>query len=155
MARRPNAYSQLIQEGTPAAESGNTVKPQSGKTVKITIYPSQEQLDKLIRALDDDSYDKRQDATRALERLGERAGPALHKALGQPMSVEARSRAEAILARLGPGGAGVLGSVRAVEILERLRSREATAFIQDLAKGDQSSPIPQAAQAALHRLKPR
>jgi len=61
MARRPNAYSQLIQEGrstpqqedTPTAGSGNTVKPQSGntakngKTVKITIYPNQEQLDKL------------------------------------------------------------------------------------------------------------
>jgi hypothetical protein len=61
MARRPNAYSQLIQEGqstaqqeaTPNADSGNTVKPQRGntvkssKTVKITIYPSQEQLDKL------------------------------------------------------------------------------------------------------------
>jgi hypothetical protein len=61
MARRPNAYAQLIQEGhltpqqedTPPADSGNTVKPQSGetvkssKTVKITIYPSQEQLDKL------------------------------------------------------------------------------------------------------------
>ena len=61
MARRPNAYSQLIQEGqsttqqedtTPAVNSntvklqkGNTVK--SSKTVKITIYPSQEQLDKL------------------------------------------------------------------------------------------------------------
>ena len=61
MPRRPNAYAQLIQEGrstpqqadTPAVESGNTVKPQSGKTVKdgktvkITIYPSHEQLDKL------------------------------------------------------------------------------------------------------------
>jgi hypothetical protein len=61
MARRPNAYSQLIQEGgstpqqedTPTAESSNTVKLQSSKTVKgskmvkITIYPSQEQLDKL------------------------------------------------------------------------------------------------------------
>ena len=61
MARRPNAYAQLIQEGrsTPqqaeaqAGESSNTVKQQSGKTakggktVKITIYPSQEQLDKL------------------------------------------------------------------------------------------------------------
>ena len=61
MARRPNAYAQLIQEGrstphqadTPAVESGNTVKPQSGKaatggkTVKITIYPSHEQLEKL------------------------------------------------------------------------------------------------------------
>jgi hypothetical protein len=55
MARRPNAYAQLMQEGrstppqepTPTVESGNTVKPQSGKTVKITIYPSQEQLDKL------------------------------------------------------------------------------------------------------------
>jgi hypothetical protein len=61
MARRPNAYAQLIQEGrstpqqddTPPVESGNTVKQQrgntakSGKTVKITIYPSHEQLDKL------------------------------------------------------------------------------------------------------------
>jgi hypothetical protein len=61
MARRPNAYSQLIQEGqsltqqddTPPAVSSNTVKLQSrnnvksSKTVKITIYPSQEQLDKL------------------------------------------------------------------------------------------------------------
>ena len=61
MARRPNAYSQLIQEGrptpqqedTPTVKNSNTVKPQrgntvkSGKTVKITIYPSQEQLDKL------------------------------------------------------------------------------------------------------------
>ena len=61
MARRPNAYSQLIQEGgsttqqedTRTTESGNTVKPQRGntvkssKTVKITIYPNQEQLDKL------------------------------------------------------------------------------------------------------------
>jgi len=61
MARRPNAYSQLIQEAqsttqqddTPPTVSSNTVKPQnsnevkSGKTVKITIYPSQQQLDKL------------------------------------------------------------------------------------------------------------
>ena len=61
MARRPNAYSQLIQEGrptpqqedTPTGENSNTVKKQnsntvkSSKTVKITIYPNQEQLDKL------------------------------------------------------------------------------------------------------------
>jgi len=68
MARRPNAYSQLIQEGkkktaqdetttTPASEttatlqSGRTVKNRitvkNSKTVKITIYPNQEQLDKL------------------------------------------------------------------------------------------------------------
>jgi hypothetical protein len=61
MARRPNAYAQLIQEGdrvpqieaSSTLESDNTAKPQSGKTVKssktvkITIYPSQEQLDKL------------------------------------------------------------------------------------------------------------
>ena len=60
MPRRPNAYSQLIQEtrsvpqqeDTPTPDS-NTVKQQRGntvknsKTVKITIYPSQEQLDKL------------------------------------------------------------------------------------------------------------
>jgi hypothetical protein len=66
MARRPNAYSQLIQEGgsppqqeeTPLAENSNTVKPQSGnavkssKTVKITIYPSQAQLEKLYDFMD-------------------------------------------------------------------------------------------------------
>jgi WD40 repeat protein/SAM-dependent methyltransferase len=114
----------------------------------------QEQVSKLIRALDDDRYDSRQDATHALERIGERAGPALHKALGQPMSVEARSRAEAILARLGPGGGSALGATRAVEVLERLRAPEASALIRELAKGDLSSPVAQAAQAALHRLKP-
>jgi len=71
MARRPNAYSQLIQEGGQSTspeetaerpnldrdavipQNRNTVKKQSGKpvkarnTVKITIYPSQEQLTKL------------------------------------------------------------------------------------------------------------
>jgi len=61
MARRPNAYSQLIQEGqstthpedTTAAVDISTVKQQnsntakSSKTVKITIYPSQAQLDKI------------------------------------------------------------------------------------------------------------
>jgi hypothetical protein len=61
MSRRPNAYSQLIKEGQSTtqqedpqtASNGNTVKPQRGdaakssKTVKITIYPSKEQLDKL------------------------------------------------------------------------------------------------------------
>jgi hypothetical protein len=61
MARRPNAYSQLIQEGqsttqqddAQATDNGNVVKQQSGntvkssKTVKITIYPSREQLDKI------------------------------------------------------------------------------------------------------------
>ena len=67
MARRPNAYAQLMQEGKKTddqdeavtAATDNTVKPQSGntvenrktvkdsKTVKITIYPSQEQLEKL------------------------------------------------------------------------------------------------------------
>jgi WD40 repeat protein len=113
----------------------------------------QEHVNKLIRALDDDRYDRRQDATRALEWLGERAGPALHKALGGPMSVEARSRAEAILGRLGPGGVSALRSIRAIEVLERLRSPDATALIQELSKGDQSFPISQAAQAALQRLR--
>jgi hypothetical protein len=74
MARRPNAYSQLIQEASPATEaqeSGkydteNTARPQigntlnrqnrnilkSGSTVKITIYPTQQQLEKLYDLMD-------------------------------------------------------------------------------------------------------
>ena len=67
MARRPNAYAQLIQEGhskpneeqAPTVASSDAAKPQSSntaknsKTVKITIYPSQEQLDKLYDFMED------------------------------------------------------------------------------------------------------
>src|SRR5262249_32918307 len=90
--------------------AGSTVLPSLRRHLQPPEAADQEQVNKLIRALDDERYDRRQEASRALERLGERAGPALHKALGQPMSIEARNRAEAILARLGPGGASVLRS---------------------------------------------
>jgi WD40 repeat protein len=131
--------------------AGPSIIPALRRHLQPVEAADEEQVNKLIRALDDDHYDKRQDATHALERLGERAGPALHKALGRPMSIEARSRAEALLARLGPGGVSALRSNRAIEVLERLRCPEATALIQELGKGEQSSPITQAAQAALHR----
>jgi hypothetical protein len=80
MARRPNAYSQLIQEGqspaqpeaTPSStengntaepQNSNTVTPQSGNTaknrntVKVTFYPSQEQMEKLYEFME--AYRKR------------------------------------------------------------------------------------------------
>lgn len=82
MARRPNAYAQLIQESrkeympeNSTIEDNNIVKQQNGemrqsgntvenrktvknsKTVKITIYPSQEQLDKLYEFME--AYRKR------------------------------------------------------------------------------------------------
>jgi hypothetical protein len=80
MARRPNAYSQLIQEGNnpaqpeaapSASEDGDTAKPQNSNTVtqqssntaknritvKVTFYPSQEQMDKLYEFME--AYRKR------------------------------------------------------------------------------------------------
>jgi hypothetical protein len=134
--------------------AGPTILPSLRRHLQPGEAADKEHVSKLIRALDDDRYDRRQEATRTLERLGERAGPALHKALSQPMSVEARNRAEAILARLGPDGASALRSSRAIEVLERLRSSEASAIIKELAKGDPSSPVAQGARAALHRIKP-
>jgi hypothetical protein len=134
--------------------AGPTILPSLRRHLQPGETADQEEVNKLIRALDDDRYDRRQDATRVLERLGKHAEPALYKALAQPMSIEARNRAEAILARLSPGGASALRLSRAIEVLERLRSPEATALIQELAKGDPSSPLSQAAQAALHRHAP-
>jgi hypothetical protein len=53
-----------------------------------------------LAQLDDDSFEKRQAASRALERLGAAAKPLLREALKAKPSPEARRRAEALLARL-------------------------------------------------------
>jgi len=66
MARRPNAYTTLIHEGSPATEAhegekqdvANTVKLQncntvkSDDTVKLTFYPTRQNIEKLYDLMD-------------------------------------------------------------------------------------------------------
>src|SRR4051794_23053900 len=58
---------------------------------------------RLIARLGADSFDEREDATRALEKLGKRARSALRKAADSP-DLEVRRRVRALLDKVTPPG---------------------------------------------------
>jgi WD40 repeat protein len=110
-----------------------------------------------IAELDSDRFEKRQQAADELERLGERAEPALRQALKGKPSLEAHRRLQALLdkvTRAAPSGAR-LQALRAVEVLERLDGPQAREVLTRLAAGPPEARLTQEAQAALRRLARR
>jgi WD40 repeat protein len=116
--------------------------------------PPDPHIARLIADLDDDSFAAREKATQELARLGNRAGPALHKVRDNPPSLEARARADRLLAKLGrPVPAPQeLRLLRAVAALEQMGSPAAAKVLLTLAKGHAEARLTQQAKAALHRL---
>jgi hypothetical protein len=112
-------------------------------------------IDQFVAELDSDNFTKRQKATKALEKLESQARPALEKILANPPSAEARSRAKNLLDRLdGPvTTADDLRAIRAVEVLERIGTREAQELLSRLAKGAPTARLTQESTASLARLK--
>jgi hypothetical protein len=108
----------------------------------------------LIARLGSDSYEVRVRATRELEKLGERAEPALLEALEGRPDLELRRRAETLLAALnGPLPAGDrLRGVRAVEALELMATPLARKLLEDLASGEPTARLTREASASLRRL---
>jgi hypothetical protein len=109
----------------------------------------------LIEDLDSDSFEVREKAFRQLEELGSAAVPALREALEKrPPSAEASRRLEKLLSR--PEGLMIapetLRHLRAMQILERLASKEAHTLLTELSKGTVHAPETQEAKAALQRL---
>jgi sugar lactone lactonase YvrE len=114
-------------------------------------------IDRLISQLDDQRFQVRQEAASELERLGELASPKLRQALEARSSPEVRRRAEVLLdladaQALSPDG---MRTLRAVEVLERIATREARAVLQTLGSGAAGATITQEAKAALKRLEKR
>jgi tricorn protease-like protein len=112
------------------------------------------QLAQWIADLDSDQFDVREHGARALEELGEAAGPALRKALAGRISAEARKRAEQLLADLEQPAAAPkrLRVLRAIEVLEHLGTAEARQVLQALAGGLPQARLTQEAKASLRRL---
>jgi WD40 repeat protein len=111
----------------------------------------------LIADLDSDTFDVREKANRQLQDLGPAAVPALREALEKEPSPEVRRRLETLLSRQ-PGLAQlpeVLRRVRAIQVLERLGSKEARALLTELSKGAAYATETQEAKAALERLSRR
>jgi RNA polymerase sigma factor (sigma-70 family) len=79
-------------------------------------------IKRLITDFDHEQFDVRERAARELEKLGERAEPALRKALAGKPSLEARRRLEGLLNRLGGArlSAETVRQIRAVEVLESI-----------------------------------
>jgi WD40 repeat protein len=116
--------------------------------------PPDPRIARLLADLDDDHFATREKATRELARLGRRAGPALRQVWDNPPSLEARLRAERLLAKLGPQipAPQELRLVRAVAALEQMGSPAAAKMLQTLAKGHAEARLTQEAKAALRRL---
>ncbi|HBI46250.1 MAG TPA: hypothetical protein DDY78_25860 [Planctomycetales bacterium] len=135
------------------------VASQGKERLKAALAPDEPRILRLIADLNDDGFEVREDASKALDRLGPKAGVALSRALKKTPSAETRSRLERLLERLRPSDGAPpfpeLIALRAVEALERSRTPEARDVLKELADGPPDAEPARAAKAALERMARR
>jgi WD40 repeat protein len=114
----------------------------------------EENLARRIKELDSDDYKTRVRAMSELAKMGKFAEPKLRRLLAEKPTLEARRRAEELLALLNTPSAMTehLRALRAVEVLERIGTDSARQALQTLAEGAASAGLTHEAKAALTRL---
>jgi hypothetical protein len=118
--------------------------------------PDAGHLARLIADLDHPNFDTREKATRELQRLGERAEPALRRARAAGPGEETRRRIDQILTGRGAvTDPELLRAIRGVEVLERIGTPEARRLLQALAGGAPDARLTREARASLVRLTRR
>jgi RNA polymerase sigma factor (sigma-70 family) len=142
---------------TLAADPAQTVPFLAKRLRRASARVAPETVAKLIRDLDDDRFAVRVKARKELEKLSAAAEPALVQALRKAPSLEVRKQLEGLLAlvaaqRKRPSG-DVLRTLRAVEALEQIGSRDARQLLKGLAAGAPGSALTQEAGAALEHLE--
>jgi WD40 repeat protein len=136
-----------------AAHGGQAVK-----LVKDHLKPAPavetKRIENLIKELDNPKYNERQQATVALEELGELAEPALRQTLAGNPSLECRRRIEVLLEKVekAPATPAQMRVLRALAVLERIATPEAREALQTLARGAPEARQTRLAQDALERL---
>jgi DNA-binding beta-propeller fold protein YncE len=108
-----------------------------------------------LRDLDHEKFAERDRATRELEELGDGVAVALEKFLTTKPSVEARQRAEKLLAKIRGGEATdqAAQSLRALEVLEWIGTAKARELVEKLAKGAEGVSLTEDAKRILKRWK--
>jgi WD40 repeat protein len=111
-------------------------------------------IEQLFAELDDDSFETRVSASRELEKLGELAERALRKLLKSQPSLEVRSEANKLLAKVAraPLPPDQLQVLRAIETLEQIGSPAAMEVLRALGAGATEARLTQEANASLERL---
>jgi Flp pilus assembly protein CpaB len=137
------------------AASGKESTPFLRERFEGELAPDRQRIARLIADLDNGSFEVREKASAALERLGAYAEAALTRALEETGSAEVRRRVERLLAKLknppSPLPSEELVKLRMVEALATSGTPEARDLIKELANGDPETRLTQAAQAALKR----
>src|SRR5262249_43513814 len=110
-----------------------------------------------VADLDHPEFAVRDKAMRELAALGPAAEATLTKTLQARPSLEVSRRIKALLEDMTSARppAGQLRAIRAVEVLERIGSREAVSFLRELAGGAEGAPLTGHAREALERLQRR
>jgi hypothetical protein len=120
--------------------------------LKPAAPTDRDRLAKLVKDLDADAFEDREKATDELARLGAAAGSALRKALEGTPSAEVKQRVELLLDKLRTTASPEqTRESRALELLERLATPEATALLKELAAGADDARLTKEAKAALKR----
>jgi WD40 repeat protein len=116
--------------------------------------PPAEELRLLLADLDDAEFARREKATKRLADFGDLADAALHQALENQPSLEARRRMERLLAepRL-VRTPEARRHLRAIRILEQIASPQARQVLQNLATGAADVRLTREAKASLERLE--
>jgi hypothetical protein len=120
------------------------------KSVSVTV----ESIDKLVGDLDHPRFAEREKAAKELGMLGRMTESALKKKLASKPSPEVTMRIEKLLADFKSVRPTVdqLRESRAVEILERIGTNQATDFLRKLASGTEGAPLTRLATEAVNRV---
>ena len=114
----------------------------------------EDKVRQLLAELDHDQFTVRERATRELAQMRDAAEPLLRAHLAATTSPEVIQRIGLLLESVSQsvGDADMLRGLRAVEVLERIATPEATATLEELAQGASSSRLRTRARAAVQRL---
>jgi hypothetical protein len=126
------------------------------KELRPVPKPDADRIVRLLAALDDDSFTKREEASRELATLGEVVEVELRRHLAVSASAEARRRARELLDKFTRTDTpGRLWALRTTAVVEHLDTREAHELLEELAKGAPAAWLTQEAKASLERLRRR
>jgi WD40 repeat protein len=119
--------------------------------LKPAIAVDGARIDACLVNLDSPTFVVRDQATRELEQLGDQTEAALERYLAGKLSLEARKRAEQVLAKVRAPVPERLRRMRALEALEHMNSEAAWQLIEALTKGAPAAGLTRDAKRALAR----
>jgi hypothetical protein len=114
--------------------------------------PDLSQVGPLLEQLGSKSFDARQKAMKALEKLGEAIEPAVRQALAKKPALEVQRRLEQLLEKMNAWTPEWARTYRALQALERMGTLEARQLIEALAAGAPGARLTREAEAVKRRL---